>query len=453
MRPITNAIRLTCFGMLVAAWVVATSWAGQSQDTKPKPPPQPTGPMGELPVVFGNESYLQRVHLLRQSRDRYTQDKEWRSHYFQLLGTEFSYIGRYQEALKQFTQDNPQPVKGNAKDLEGYEPRDAVATLLDLADKHQVIMINEAHHVPQHRALTLLLLEGLYRKGFRYFAAETLYAKVEELHKRGYPNRKTGYYTSEPLYADVVRTALRLGYKIVPYECAEAPPQDKANDANGRINHREAGQAQNLKDRIFAKDPTAKVLIHAGYSHIGEKAQVWGQGESKKEQRWMANRFKELTGIDPLTVEQTVMTEMGDAKLERPEYRKAVEQGWVKDKPVIFQESKTGEFYVPPASRGNFDIMVFSPRTRYENGRPHWLALEGLRKPHTIRDAAKPPEGASYLAQAFLANEDIKEAVPVDQIEYRADETPPTLWLPSGACLIRIVDATGRIVHERKTQN
>jgi len=36
------------------------------------------------------------------------------------------------------------------------------------------VLINEAHHVPQHRALTLRLLHRLRPLGFTHFAAETL---------------------------------------------------------------------------------------------------------------------------------------------------------------------------------------------------------------------------------------------------------------------------------------
>ena len=46
-----------------------------------------------------------------------------------------------------------------ADELEGYKPVDALKALARAAAGVQVVMINEAHHVPQHRAFTLALLK------------------------------------------------------------------------------------------------------------------------------------------------------------------------------------------------------------------------------------------------------------------------------------------------------
>ena len=60
----------------------------------------------------------------------------------------------------------------------------------------------KAHHVPRDRAFLLTLLRGLYERGFRYFAAETLNPKDTGLQARGYPTLQTGYYTREPVFGD-----------------------------------------------------------------------------------------------------------------------------------------------------------------------------------------------------------------------------------------------------------
>jgi hypothetical protein len=168
-----------------------------------------------------NRSYLANIQRLRQEQDRFKQDPMWSDALRQMLGTEYSYVGRYRKALDCFNRPIGQgrPTKmGQLASADRYEPCDAVATILELADKHQVIMINEAHHVPMHRAFTLQLLEGLNRKGFRYFAAEALDVGDKTLESRGYPTLRTGGYLAEPMCGDLVRTALNLGFKIVPYE-------------------------------------------------------------------------------------------------------------------------------------------------------------------------------------------------------------------------------------------
>ena len=59
---------------------------------------------------------------------------------------------------------------------------------------------------------------------------------------------------------------------------------------------------------IFKKDPAARVFIYVGYSHLMKKERDFG-GESAKKVQWMAGRLKAATGIDPLTIEQTTMTD------------------------------------------------------------------------------------------------------------------------------------------------
>jgi len=146
--------------------------------------------------------------------------------------------------------------------LDDYKACDAVATILKLADQYQVIMFNEAHHVPMHRAFTIQLLDDLYRKGFRYLAVEALTSADDGLQARGYPIRKSGLYLSEPLCTDMVRIALRIGYQVVPYEFEEETPPHQGDDPLADQRARESGQAKkaprpNSGKRLAGKDSGA----------------------------------------------------------------------------------------------------------------------------------------------------------------------------------------------------
>jgi hypothetical protein len=298
----------------------------------------------------------------------------------------------------------------------------------------------------------------LYRKGFRYFAAEALTAKDGGLQARGYPTLKSGYYLHEPLCADMVRIAMQLGYQIVPYEYEPDPPRtirDPASrdDSLELQNAREEGQARNLKERILSKDPRAKILVHAGYGHIGKKPITWEwnakNGEARKgEMRLMAYAFQQLTGIEPLSVDQTQRIERSNPEEDPGDYRFAVKTGLVKEKPVVLRHKTTKEFF--PVEE-LCDLVVLHPRTRYENGRPTWLGLGGRREPYTVQAGVPLRRDASYLAQAFFATEQGPDAVPVDQMEFVGDEPLPTLWLPPGQFRVRILDESGTIVHEYST--
>jgi tetratricopeptide (TPR) repeat protein len=429
--------------------VTQNATASKSTDGEKKTDPMKNGPAWLMNrsdwerMHQSNASYLENVIRVQQAMDRFKNDAYWSDVLQQTLGQTYPYLGRYQKALECFDRQYHSRRKEPAQlvDADRFEPCDAVAAILELADKHRVVMINEAHHVPLHRAFTLQLLEGLYRKGFRYFAAETLLVGDEALQTRGYPTLKTGGYTAEPVYSDLVRTALSLGYKVTPYECEDSPSPEPGNPVPA-MNIREQGQAKNLKERILDLDPDAKIIVHAGFGHISKKPLISKLGEK----RMMALVFQELTGIEPLSIDQTEMSEVSKPENESPDYRFAVEKGLVKDRPVVLRDKEKESYFVRSAEF--YDLTVIHPRSRYENGRPTWLAMGGRRAAHHVQTEVRPAEGASYLAQAFYAKEMGPDAVPIDQMEYSYDEPVPTLWLPPGEMHIRIVDEKADVIHE-----
>jgi len=132
------------------------------------------------------------------------------------------------------------------------------------------------------------LLPKLKATGFSYLALETLDVKQDSLLnlKNAYPTLETGFYTSEQNYANLIREAKALGFQFVAYE-----NRDNSKD-------REIEQAENLYNKTFKINPSAKVVVLAGIDHILEKPTPRGKS-------WMATVFKEKYNIDPLTISQT----------------------------------------------------------------------------------------------------------------------------------------------------
>lgn len=60
---------------------------------------------------------------------------------------------------------------------------------------------------------------------------------------------------------------------------------------------REQIQAENIAAIVDRSDPSARLLIFAGWSHIAKQA----VGEAN--QLWMAARFMQLTGIEPFSID------------------------------------------------------------------------------------------------------------------------------------------------------
>ncbi len=433
----------------------------KAQSPAPVPPPALPDLYTLVPETPGN--YLAPLEALRPLQARYAASPQWRSLYFEELAAQESFVGNDAQALADFDQSQPPDeeltntdAKAAVAAFHGYRPVDARQAILKLAKTHRVLFLNEAHHVPMCRAFALSLLPGLYAQGFRYFAAETLNDKDTQLQKRRYPTQMTGYYTIEPTFGELVRTALKLGFHVVPYEYHLKPSQDLTHSKNFMADEelRERGEAKNVYDRILKHDPHAKILLYAGYGHIGKKITTvtWSAGDLGQKTAGsalfipMAVYFERFSGIVPFSIDQTRLFARSAPAYDSLLYRSLVARHLVTDAPSVFQKQK--QFYVPPNLRGIYDIEVCHPPTRLRYGRPDWLSMNGRRTPVLLPTPLPKPKDAAHtlLLQAFYAGEDPKQAVPVDQVELRPGVPQPALLLPKGRFLVQVVDGKGTVL-------
>lgn len=335
-------------------------------------------------------------------------------------------LGNYAEAhvFGDRSPSNPRAVsKDLVSKLEASDAVDAVDGIAELAQDETFVLVNEAHHVPQHRAFTIELLHALRKKGFTHFAAETLTEKDSDLNDRGYPTDATGTYTAEPIYGDLVRTALALGYEVVPYESVHFR------------GNRELGQATNLIARTLEASDDARVVVLAGYDHINEKGGFGGPGTLS-----MAGHVKAITGIDPLTIDQTIMTEHSTRALEHPLYRKVIDELTL-DRATIFLANPALPWSAEPGVR---DVTLFHPRTELVDGRPTWLRMGGLRKSYPLRtDVCE--EGNAVQVEARHTSESA-DAIPVDRIEVRPENQTAALLLGPGEYAVEFKNAKGNLL-------
>jgi hypothetical protein len=336
----------------------------------------------------------------------------------------YSWVGLYGEALAEADRGTAARVDSGSNPIENLKPDDAVESVTRLARGSRLVMINEAHHVPQHRAFAVQMLYALRKAGYTHFAAETLATGDAELSARGFPVTRTGFYSSEPLYGDLIRTALRLGYRVVAYE----------STGHRNAEEREEFQARNLLEQTFRLDPAAKVYVFAGHGHIDEF-------RPPNAMKTLAQRLSAATGINPLTVDQTRMSERSAPQYEFPAYRHAIDRVQI-DKPFVLLAG-TG---APWSDRPEWnDVVVFSPRTRYEQGRPQWLALGGKR--HALKLASDIcGDREQCLVSARHAKETV-DAIPVDQLAITSASAPvQRLMLPRGKFTVSVTDTEGKLV-------
>lgn len=349
---------------------------------------------------------------------------------------EYTYIGRLKEAIDVHDYDVEDRWGFDTLTTEGiqyfhnFQAKDALEEILQRAAKERILIINESHLIPLHRYFTKRLLPGLKKAGFRYFGLEALAncqalppeANVPcdtSLNKRGYPLNSffSGTYTREPQMANLLREAHRLGFEIFPYEQYGEK--------------REYYQAKYISE-VWQKDPQAKILILCGFGH---NIEVVDEETPVHNGKLMAWHLRQMTGIDPLTINQYILSESAEGK-ETPLYRRINEP-----RPSVFINEKGRLFSGWPGKDDRFDMLVFHPRTQYIYGRPAWLINDPANE---LISVDKKEVRLSYpiIVKAYKTDEP-DEAVPIDAIEWRNEKDDIRLVLPSGDYRLGLENSKG----------
>ena len=391
---------------------------------------------------------LQRKGLLAQYKamlDAYRADKDkaFRIVFGQYLSWYQSFVGDYVGAHDSYSirqlpasDDAPSPLSGS------WQPRPAREAIAELAKGRKAVFFNEAHNVPLTRTLTVELLQTLRDDGYTHFAAETVYSTDKDLQQRGYPIAESGFYTVEPICAEMVRTALRLGFKVVADESEQ--------EGDGDV--REHAQAKNLQDRVFRQDPDARVVVNAGYAHIQENGRYLGG-------RSMAQHFRKLTGIDPLTIEQTMLIEHPPGTENHPYYRAIVDKLNPRQ-PIVFEDRGGKPWSLKPKA---YDVSVFFPVDQVREGRPTWADLGGLRRPYSVNgtfcqgqfpclvEARYAEEGNDAIPADRLVLDPLGNAEsPDERLFHNFIEVRGLLYLRPGRYRLVSLGAEGRVISRRE---
>lgn len=349
----------------------------------------------------------------------------------EMLATILSMLGDIDGAITTYDRRNPAtqvPLSpqqvAQMQDVVDARAENAIQAIVEQARSKRVVLINEAHNVPMHRAFTQMLARELRKIGYSYLAAETFRTGPNGnviLTAAGRTSVFTGAYTSDPVFAEFVNTARADGWKLIPYD-TQSPPVPGAGLME-RIKQREQAQAQNLVDRIFTKDPNAKVLIHVGYGHL----QKLRPGDTHSP-AYMGEYLHRLVGLEMLHVDQISLYAHPDRAAEGPIYAALVEKFPSKEPFVL--RSPDGSFPVLMGMQGTVDMQVIFPRYTTYNGRPTWLQTLTDRIPREIPPELLPKQGRR-LIKAFRP-EDGPDTVPADIVLVEAGKPVPSLMLPPG---------------------
>ncbi|GFZ95815.1 hypothetical protein [Dyella caseinilytica] len=440
---------LTC---LFCTTVLLASSSAHAEATPSSAPPSTSELLrqfGSAPNGLARYSYLTSVIPVLHGDDKSLAQ--------QLLATVDSELGLYDEALMTFPFDNriAPPRKMPLPAVDDWHSVDAAYAVEKLAAKRHIVMINEAHHDAHTRELTLELLPRLRALGFQYFAVEALGEEDPNLMQRGYATDQSGTeYLLEPLYGEIIRQAIKLGYILVPYDPERAS-----------LNDRDTQEARTLYEKVFAKDPKAKLFVHAGYSHI-DKA----PGNLGDDIQPMAMQLKQLSGYDPLCVDQVQFRDVAVGGIDFGFYS-TVAVGFMPRGPIVLRNRHSDTIWtsdslrhdvtviLPPAAERDLDVNgimkadvlrreIVLPRTPFDlDDRPDWLTLNHQRVAFPI--ALDMCNGQlPCVIEAHYSNEP-DTAIPADRYTFTHTRSHNVLYLYPGRYRLRAWNASGATLSQQ----
>ncbi len=319
-------------------------------------------------------------------------------------------------------------------DLAAANSQDALAAIVERARGTRVVILNEAHNISGQRGFATQVMRELREEGFNWLAAETFGNHAFEDapsirdYRPGLPfSLVFGHYTADPVYAELVREAAQRGYRFAAYEQRDDQSAPEDADRLQQIAAREQAQAENLA-AVLAADPEARILVLVGYSHAME---VQGNGGT-----WFAARLKALTGIDPLTIEQSQNWPAIDPANDAPHVAAVLERFQPSAPVAVWNGGRT---VATPAYEGRMDVSAFHPRYAPVNGRPGWLAADPERRAVTVE---VPTFDGPALIQAMRAAEG-PGGVPADQFLLTPGQREATLLLRPHGYFLRLETPDG----------
>ncbi|QEE24094.1 hypothetical protein CS053_05965 [Rhodanobacter glycinis] len=405
-----------------------------------------------LPGALARYDYLQKAMPDLAKPDRIVA--------MQLLSSAECELGLYNQAILGFPLKMTPPAELVLPQASQWRAASAVDVISRLAADRRIVMINEAHHDAHTRVLALELLPRLRALGFDYFAAEALVDTDPGLEKRGYPTAASGTeYLQEPVYGEIVREAIRLGFTVVPY------------DVEGHVSTqaRDIGQAENLYREVFARDAHARLFVLAGYAHIDKAKGRLGNVLP------MAAQLQALTGFDPLSIDQTQFLETG--KNHSGDYQQLIGRFRPKTASVLVNRSDGKVWSASPAL---YDANVILPPTvtvrsfgndRMLNGeavknvtdasrmtlgslttmdwmqRPGWLSLEGARR-HVAIDSSLCRMRLPCVVEATYADEPA-DAIAADRYAFVRPDTASDLYLRPGHYRLTVKGLGGKTLSQQ----
>ena len=357
--------------------------------------------------------------------------------YTEMLSRAAAMAGDYSSALEYEQESDSTPVTEtesrqiykNISLLKNIKNVDARRFIVFIAPQYRVIMLNEAYNKPLHRAFAFSLLDDLFKRGFRYLAMEMLNPRPDQ--DLSQLTQHTGLETAEPVAGEMIRYAIDRGFHLVAYEDPEASKHSPREIDSIR--------AANIY-AVIQRDTSARIFVFAGYAHIAETS-------TSPDFIPMGMAFKKISGIDPLTIDQTDMTEASNFAYGRAFYNAYLEKFPISGPSIALDNDEPVNY----TGTRLFDLTVVHPRTSYMDSRPTWLSLDGRRQPVYVKSSSTGKD--VFLVQAYYTFESLKSVpghvVPADQTWLVSPKGNYLLYLRRGKYIVIFRDMHYRTLFTR----
>lgn len=279
--------------------------------------------------------------------------------------------------------------------------------LLRRARATSVVLLNEAHTQPAHRAYCHRLLKQLAPLGYTYFAVEALEPADTNITQRRFPLATSGFYTCEPTMGRLLRAAIEGGYHLVAHELSAAQEQEFI-DWRRRSNFRDSMQALNLL-AVLRQHPRARIVALVGHDHVLER--------ERDGLKRLAAYLRELGGIDPLTIDQTQPAPAGTQPQSGPG-------------PWLLTTASRQQTITTGYNTGYVDVQFVHPPFTLRQGRPNWLftAADAVPRVVAIPQAYRTRPNLVQLFDQHEYQRYGRRAIPLDQCLTTAGQRQVTLF-------------------------
>ena len=340
----------------------------------------------------------------------------------------FDEVSRIRQLLYEQHTFKGNDIKNRSSDSMKVDNQPAITKILKEADSQKIIMINESHYDWRHRYFVTLLLDSLYKKGYKYFCMEAL-QNDKEINKRKFPTSDDGYYIKEPFMANLARTALKIGYKLIAYE--DTTDYLEENLFHSSVDKREYYQALNLYNR-YKKDTSSKWLVYAGYSHINKL------NFSSAEPSTMAKYFYEFSDVNPYSINQTSYCDIFSSKVAFDSSNDDENYYYLRndqiDDTVLLKQSDL--FII-----NNIDTIPYEKSDTGKNVQEYHIHYQ-----------AEKNVNENYFIQVFLRDEYFqnKNSVPLYIKQVSGNVFDKNIWLPQDNYYLIVRDKNDKIVQENE---